>query len=216
VPFRVAENYARTPSKPVVHSEGFYENHREGGATANQIRWQVWTAFLNGAAGHGYGGGGVWQFYDPSDPGGVGRDRRNSPPWSGATWREALDYTGAGQIKHVRDFFTSFDWWALEPRRDWVRIDGHAPDVESLTDPHCAAKHGEIYVIYIPAGNAGKTIGIHNLASKTYRARWFNPRDGSSSTTNNGRPVNTDPGEKWSAPSVQDNNDWVLYLISAI
>jgi hypothetical protein len=212
VPFRVAENYAGIPAKPVVHSEGFYENHKRDGAGASQIRWQVWTAFLNGAAGHGYGGGGVWQFYDPSDPGGVGRDRRNSPPASGATWREALNYPGAGQIKHARDFFTSFDWWTLEPHRDWIRIDGAVPNTESLTDPHCAAKPGERYIIYIPEGNAGKTIDVHNLDNRAYKAQWFNPRDGSLSTINNGSSINAELGEEWSAPPMQDSDDWVLCL----
>jgi len=212
VPFRTAENYARTPAKPVIHSEGYYENHRDSGATVSQIRWQAWTTFLNGGAGHGYGGGGVWQFYDPSDPGGVGKDRRNSPPWSGANWQEALNYPGAGQMKHVRDFFTSFHWWSLEPHRDWVNIDGATPNVESLTDPHCAAKPGEVYVIYIPEGNIGKTIEVHHLNNKTYKARWFSPRDGSSSVINDGRPINTEMIDKWISPPVKDNEDWVLML----
>jgi len=213
IPFRVAENYSYTPPKPVIHSEGYYENHREGGATAGQIRWQVWTTFLNGGAGHGYGGGGVWQFYDPDDSGGTGKDRRNSPPLGGANWRQALDYPGAGQIKYARDFFTSFDWWNLEPHRDWIRMDGDVPDINSLTDPHCAAKPGETYVIYIPEGNSGKSIEIRNLADKSYKAQWFNPRDGSSSNIDAGDFTLSSDG-KWNSPPMQDNEDWVLWLAS--
>ncbi len=85
--------------------------------------------------------------------------------------------------------------------------------MESLTDPHCAAKPGEIYVIYIPEGNNGKSIEVRNLAEKSYKAQWFNPGDGSSSNINGGDSVSPNPAGKWNSPPVQDNEDWVLWLV---
>ena len=92
-------------------------------------------------------------------------------------------------------------------------MDGDVPDINSLIDPHCAAKPGETYVIYIPEGNKGKSIGIRNLADKSYKAQWFNPRDGSSSNIDAG-DFALSPDGKWNSPPMQDNEDWVLWLVS--
>ncbi len=208
-PMRVAENYTRTPVKPLIHSEGWYENQRKWGpiCTPAHIRWQAWAAFLNGAAGHGYGAWGLWQFHDPSDPESNLTKRDDTP-----SWQEALSYTGAAQLKHLRDFFTSIEWTALQPHRDWVRLDGRTPELQSLTDPHCAAKPGDSYVIYVPMDNRGKRAQILGLADQVYAARWFNPRDGSSSPINDGEPIDTDDDGTWTAPPVPDDEDWVLHL----
>ena len=94
-------------------------------------------------------------------------------------------------------------------------MEGAVLNMESLTDPHCAAKPGEIYVIYIPEGNNGKSIEIRNLAEKSYKAQWFNPGDGSSSNISGGDSVDPNPAGEWNSPPIQDNEDWVLCLFLA-
>jgi len=204
----VAEDYARVPPKPVVEAEGWYENHRNGSAVcqAVDVRLQAWAALLNGAAGCAYGASGVWQFYDPEDP------ESAWPPWDKTPWEEALRYEGSGQMKHLRDFFAAFEWWRLEPHRDWARIGKRAPEATNLGDPHCAAEPGKRCVVYIPSGNEGRRVRVLNLAGKAYRATWFNPRDGSSAAIAGGGAINTSLKSAWTAPPVPDNGDWVLRL----
>ena len=212
VPQRVAENYARTPTKPVLHAEGFYERHKIEGASARMIRWQAWTAFLNGAAGHVYGSAGVWQFFDPRAAVGIGTDRTNSQPWHGQSWREALGYAGGKQLAHLLAFLRALDWHRLEPHREWLRVRGVPAQVQSLTDPHCAAIPGEAVVVYIPAGNSGKRIEILNVGDHEYTAQWFDPRTGEYSAASDG-PIRGDRREGvWRTPSVYRHSDWVLLL----
>lgn len=209
---RVVHDYALTPAKPVVHSEGFYENIRDEGATPGQIRWQAWTALLNGAAGHTYGADGVWQFYDPAAPAG----QQGSRPYNGTTGLSALSAPGSAQLKHVRDFFAGKAWWTLEPRREWLRVNGAAPATPTETDlsaPHLAAAAGSLYVAYLPAGNSGRTIRLTNLGTVTYRAQALNPRTGALTNLNGGNPITPNNGE-WTIPAsvYSDNNDWVISL----
>ena len=77
-------------------SESYYERVGDP-ETAYHTRWQVWTAFLNGAAGYGYGAQGVWQFLDPEDAAGeTGKKTSESAPWrDGAFARFAAGPTRA-------------------------------------------------------------------------------------------------------------------------
>lgn len=209
---RVVQDYALTPVKPIVHSEGFYENIRAEGATPAHIRWQAWTALLNGAAGHTYGADGVWQFYDPAAPAG----QQGARPYNGTTGLNALNAPGSSQLKHVRDFFANNAWWTLEPRREWLRVNGAAPALPTGTDlsaPHLAAAAGSLYVAYLPAGNSGRTIRLTNLGTTNYHAQALNPRTGALSNLNGGNPITPINGE-WTIPAsvYADNNDWVIRL----
>jgi len=205
VPKRVAENYGRAPSKPVLHAEGYYERQRSDGASSRMIRWQAWTAYLNGAAGHAYGANGVWQFYDSTA-------RPDAQPWHGQPWPEALRFEGSAQLKHLADFFASIPWHRLEPHREWLRIRGVPVHAESLTDPHCAAIADELCVIYVPAGNSGKRIEIMNLGGRRYQAQWFDPRTGEYSAATEEPIQGSGPDGRWRAPSVFRHRDWVLLL----
>jgi len=208
VPMRVAQNYAWSPPQPVIHVEGLYENNTPEGATAAQVRWQAWVAFLNGAAGHGYGAGGLFQFYDPLAAEGI--DAFNSPPPDGkSTWREALAYPGGTQLKHLADFFSRIPWWTLEPHPDWLRVDGATTDQHDLSDPHCAANPGQTCVVYIPEGSHRRALALLQLERTAWKACWFNPRDGSSTSITDTLWVS---GGSWAIPDRPDSGDWVLQL----
>lgn len=212
VPQRVAENYGRVPPKPVIHAEGFYEQHRVEGASARMVRWQAWAAYLNGAAGHVYGAGGVWQFFDPNAREGTGTDRFNSQPWHGQSWDEALEYPGSQQVTLVARLLRSLEWQRLEPHRDWLRVRGVPPNERSLADPHLAAIPDEVVVVYIPAGNSGKRFEILNLGRRAWRAQWYDPISGEYT------PVSDEPirpsGSRgaWQTPSIYRHGDYVLLL----
>jgi hypothetical protein len=210
VPSRVAENYDHTPAKPVIHSEGFYENHKPDGATAEQVRYQAWSAFLNGAAGHVYGGAGVWQFHDPVSPIGEGKDRTNSRPHDGTDWRAALSYEGARQLKHLAEFLTSVPWWRLDPCRERIRVDGAVPDIQDLSAPHCAASPDGFWLIHIPSGNRNRSLTIDGFDPAGWSAQWLNPVDGKCTSVE--LPTVSDRVTPPSIPPLPTDGDWVLYL----
>lgn len=211
----IYSDYNKTPVKPVIMAEPAYEFYPSSSwdqQNYNQIdgmlsRLQAWSAILNGAAGHTYGAWGVWQFYDPSHPQ-PGYDGKNAAPWS-----TLLDAEGASDMQHLKTFFegSDLDWTTLAPRRNRLRVNGKAPSWPSRTNftpPHCAAKDGETYVVYVPSGNSGKTIAITQLNEKTYQAGWYNPRTGKFSTIDNG-PTGVN---QWNLPARPNNQDWVLLL----
>jgi len=207
---RTLENYFNyLPYKSVVHSEGFYENINEEGASNYEIRWQAWTAYLNGAAGHTYGANGVWQFYDPNDP------QSTEIPYDETDWRDALAYSGSSQLGQIVDFFKKVDFVNLIPHRDWLIYKGSEPALpseENLEAPHLAAIPGQVYVVYLPQSNPAEQVTITHLENKTYQASWFNPRSGDYQDINYGEPVNSDLDNEWLIPERPDNQDWVVIL----
>jgi len=209
---RTEENYNRTPPKPVHHSEGFYENISSEGASAYEVRWQAWSAYLNGAGGHGYGASGVWQFYDPDDP----YNETGYEPWDGTSWSAALNYGGSGQLQYLHNFFDEFDWWKLEPHRDWLQYndsENPMPTSSNITPPHLSAVENELYVVYIPRGNSDEEIKITNLGDERYLAKRYNPRTGGWADINGGDPITPVNGQ-WTIPNwvYNDDNDWALKL----
>ncbi len=214
VPQRVAENTARVPTKPVLLSEGYYETQTVEGASARMVRWQAWSSLLDGAAGTVYGANGVWQFFDRQAAIGIGKDRANSQPWHGQTWREALAALGGRQLAHLIRFMRAIDGHRLEPRREWLRVRGLPAQVPSVTDPHCAAIGDQVVVVYVPAGNSGLQLEVLHLGTHDYRAQWFDPRTGAYSPASD-QPIRGEGQEgAWRAPSVYRHNDWVLLLTS--
>jgi hypothetical protein len=202
------DNYDRKPVKPVLHAEGFYEGNNA--ADNFHIRYQPWSAFLNGACGDVYGAHAIWTFSDHDDPRSIrwGKGDR-------LDWREGLELPGSGHLKHVADFFNSIEWWKLVPHREWLRVDENPPPMpteDDITPPHCAAERSKAYVIYIPQGNRDKAISVTHLEGKAYKARWYDPRNGIYSDINDGKPVNTDQKDEWTLPSVPDDEDWVVIL----
>lgn len=112
-------DYEKTPAKPTLDGEALYEAMpirfvpSNGRATAHHIRANAYWAVFAGAFGHTYGCNGVFQMCTPDGP---------CPFWADTSWREALLFEGAGQMKHLknlmlsRPFLTRFpDQHALDP-----------------------------------------------------------------------------------------------------
>lgn len=204
---RLAENRALEPAMPVFCSESSYERAADPDS-AYHARWQAWTAFLNGAAGYGYGAHGVWQFLDPADPEGEPGKMTAHPP---VPWRKAIRLPGSEQVGHVR-MLLSLGWPDLEPRRDALRLDGGPnplPAADDLTPPHAARIGKGTWVVYVPRGNAGREIAFADPPPGKHTAQWFDPRTGRF----------TAPPALWRAeqrglPSLPDpeSEDWVLVV----
>ncbi len=207
---RAAENRVLNPVKPVFCSEGFYE-HVGDPDGAYHARWQAWVAFLNGCAGYGYGAQGMWQFYDPADPGGQpGKGGRRVSPW-----RQALKFEGSSTIGHVASLLREYEWWRMEPAPQALRIDGSLcprPTASDITPAHCAVIGKEVFILYIPRGNHRKSLVLTGLEGHPYRGQWYNPRTGRwlSATS----PPSTVTA--WTLPGRPSpaEEDWVLVLES--
>ena len=59
IPGVIHEAYSKNPPKPVICSEAWIEFLKHQTPAAD-VRFGAWSAVLSGAAGHTYGGGGVW------------------------------------------------------------------------------------------------------------------------------------------------------------
>lgn len=212
-PERAAEDYARTPAKPVLHSEGFYlENTRNREpATDAQLRWQAYVPFLNGAFGHIYGANGIWQMY-------AGGDASDYPELNDEglvrPWWEVMAHPSSTEIGRARDFYEARvgEWWTLVPHRDWLNT-GTADYIDGVTDPHLAATgDGAKIVVYFgdlqPVDQA-TTATDPSLADRSWEPLWFDPRTG---TTTAGEPVSADSDGVVRLPDRPGAGDWALVL----
>ncbi|MBN1673155.1 MAG: DUF4038 domain-containing protein [Kiritimatiellae bacterium] len=200
---RIGENRALAPTRPVFLSEAFYEGNQ--GASSYQVRWQAWCAFLEGAAGYGYGAFGLWQFFDPDDPEGETGKNVRAP----LRWREAMALEGSGMMRHVRAFFERCEWWRLEPHRNWLTVDGRPnglPTADDISPPACAAVPEALCVVYVPRGNARTAIELVGLPRQPRQARWYDPRTGDSLAADTPPPDAT----QWRLPARPTDEDWVL------
>ena len=210
ITIRCRENRALEPVRPVFCSESYYEVPPDIDPDgAYHARLQAWSAFLNGAAGYGYGAYGVWQFFDPEDPHGeTGKRTRREVPW-----RQALQFSGSAQMRHVRHFLASRDWWRIEPANNAISLDGQPntdPTEDDLTPPRCGTIDAELYIVYIPRGNAARELEI-SIAPAAYQANWLNPRSGKNIPLGAAAPSGI---RCWAIPPRPKpaDKDWVLVV----
>ena len=199
----IAADYEKSPAKPVLDAEATYEAHplanvRDAGGRkvlsddADIRKYAYWNLFA-GACGHVYGHHSVWQMHLPARGGGYG---------AAASWFDALNAPGAGQMRHLRTL--------MESRPFLERV----PDQTLSTDPFSGADHsrairGRVYAfVYSPQGRS-LTVMLGKIAGRTVRAYWFDPRTGTVSRigefANEGTQLFSPPATGWS-------NDWVLVL----
>jgi len=94
-------------------------------------------------------------------------------------------------MAHMVDFFTSLEWWKLDPHDDLVD-DG----------AYCLADPGRQYIVYL---RTGRPVTVR-LGPGEYEAEWFNPRTGKRS------PAGAVKGPEWKSPTSPDSADWALLL----
>jgi hypothetical protein len=117
----IRETYAATPRMPVLNGEPCYEM-LGGTITAPWPRRAFWSCVLNGAAGHTYGGNGIWQCNQPGIPHGASPHGGN---YGNTPWQEAMHYSGSAQCALGKKFLTRFDWPRFEPHPEWAAYAGN-------------------------------------------------------------------------------------------
>ena len=210
---QVTSSYSKTPAMPVVNGEVVYEWHKNEGRHDIQ-RFMFWTCMLNGAAGHTYGAGGVWQMNSETVH---GSDAYETTPWS-----VAMHYPGSAQLGLGKKLLEEYPWWRFEPHPEWVE-----PHSTALSEPHAewydnhqkwkehngrwdlpyaAGIPGEVRFIYIPGNNSYQLTApvVRQLEPDVnYRAFLFDPIWGrrfdlgrvTKTRPSSTRPAN-DPGPK--------------------
>jgi hypothetical protein len=144
---------------------------------------------LNGAAGHTYGAGGLWQMNSES----VRGAKYEFTPWS-----EAMHLPGSTQLGLGKRLLEHYPWWRFQPHPEWVEphsatlLEPHVQWSEDAKEfaarggkwdlPYAAGIPGEVRVIYIPGHYyswAAPTVK-HLERDLPYHACYFNPGTGQS------------------------------------
>jgi hypothetical protein len=153
--------------------------------SARQARKQAYWALLSGATGHAYGSP-LWAF----------------PP----DWKRYLHLPGAGSLKHFHTLFSSVPWYRLVPDIMSTLVkDGAGAYAGNDYATAAITADKRLALIYIPSGRT-LHLDLTQLAGKTVKATWFNPRSGE-------RWVIKPPAHRPDAPfETPDADDWVLLL----
>ncbi|HZO91919.1 MAG TPA: DUF4038 domain-containing protein [Chthonomonadaceae bacterium] len=157
----VANDYALTPTKPVVMAEGAYEAGTEYGfeVTPLWVRRQAYYSYLCGAS-HTYGHNDLWRVLP--------------------TWLEALDAEGARQMGVLKQVFLERkEWWSLVPDST-ILVEGGATQGPVL---NLAARHaaGKWIMVYLGAQASFAVDTKHIAGAERATAFWTDPRNGHSS-----------------------------------
>ncbi len=188
------------PMQPFLEAESKYEDVECGGLNdAIDERVVAYKSMQSGSLGFTYGVSGVWAM--KWDIGVPGWDTFSYYPWY-----VGIDAPGSTYMKFLKQFYTAFAWENLVPRfgdATWCSFSN--PEASILSSTSDAAR----YVVYF-YGTATATGTLKNMVgTKTYIARWFDPRTGRNTLISN---AIRSTGGNWTIPSKPDVNDWVLLV----
>jgi hypothetical protein len=199
IPSVVAADYARSPAKPIVVTEPWYE-FVEGNPTAADIRFGMLSALMSGAAGHSYAGGHIWKAHVPEAPAG-----EDTWPMEMGFERDTLDYAGARFVGFLARYLKTRPWWRLEPHPELVR---------EYPAPFCLADPGREYLVYMRWNGTLKLDMGASAATDSFTRVWIDL-----SALEIGVPE-TVPGSGLREfhcprqyPGTAEVSDWLLHLV---
>ena len=205
-----AEKDRALPSpKPTLNSEPAYEEHplnyieNNGFFHAFDVRQIAYWSVFAGTLGHTYGAHPVWQFYESGPPQGS---------FTKSTWRAALEFDGAKQMKFLKRLMLSRPMHELVPDQSLI-AGGQAEG-----SGHVRAIRGNSFAfIYIPTG-AVITVEMGRITGSRVLASWYDPRTAEvqriGEFENLGRQSFDPPGISEELEWLQTGRgcDWVLVL----
>jgi Protein of unknown function (DUF4038)/Putative collagen-binding domain of a collagenase len=200
----IQDDYAKTPTKPILDGEPSYENIPYGLHDPKMPRWNAaeirrygyWSVFA-GAFGFTYGHNSVMQmFKNEAD------EEASYAPLM--TWKEGLKAEGAGQIQHLKQLMESDPhYFDRKPAQDLVLNQGKRYD-------YIVATQSSNSILAYTYTGRNIELDLSALKNKKWKAFWFNPRNGGKtyfSTVKRAKMLSFNP------PNVpQNGNDWVLVL----
>jgi hypothetical protein len=189
-----------SPTKPSVLYESAYDHFWTDSRGALGAAYK---AFQYGMYGYGYGANGVWNdiYSRPNEPGDYGT--AYEMPKHYFWWRDGADLPTADQLTFFRRFYTSLAWWKLTPRFDDPQWSCFADKPRSLL----SSDGQDTFVVFF-FGSGTATGTLKRMTGHTYRAQWFNPRDGKYSEIGRLQPKEN----QWEIPERPTAEDWVLLV----
>ena len=194
-------DYWNSP-RPAVNYEGRYCYlwTKDFGSRA-----QGWISFLSGFCGYGYGAIDIWLYkstFDADKPSFDGVETISVED-KATPWQVSLKFPSALQMRHLRSFMESFDWWNLVPV-----IPGD-PAFQDKSGAAVCAHTEERYFLYLYAQNTltGTLTGLVPGASA--EARWYDPRNGE---FHKNEILSVLPDGTLPLPEKPDRQDWVLII----
>jgi hypothetical protein len=208
----IEQDYARTPTRPVMDAEPGYEDMPDGLHTLDggylddyEARKALYWALFAGAHGHTYGCNSVWQMW---------RSGRRPLLHARRPWQEALQLPGAAQMRHARDLLLSRPFLDRVPDQSLIVSD---PGTGSYHVRATRDAQGRYALIYIPAlkpaplgtrlSPAPVQLDLSHLSGKQLMSWWYDPRSGVA------RSIGViDPEARVSFTPPDGGPDWVLVL----
>lgn len=195
--------YGRPGPLPFFLIEDEYEN--VSGESPLTQRQQAYQSLCGGACGHLYGNDPLWSFGAAADTFGpnLGNIGVNT------CLNTYLNNTGRVQQIYVKQLWTAYNWWLLQPQTGLV-TSTLGTGTSAITP--ALASDGSFAFIYTPVG-AGSTVNLASLSISSIPARWYDPTNGTFTNasgtpfTNSGTHAFTTPGTNSTGDS-----DWILVL----
>lgn len=200
----VQVDYELKPTKPTLDGEPSYEGIPQGLHDTLQPFWKAkdvrryayWSVFA-GAAGFTYGHSAVMQMHPENSPTGA---YGNTKPW-----KVALDDPGARQMQYLKGLMTDYSFLSGRPDSTLVVNQGDRYQ-------YMPATVGNNYAMVYTYDGRRIDINADALDFKSFKASWYNPRNGEKTAVESTEDINGDhysfqpPGEK------TEGNDWVLIM----
>jgi hypothetical protein len=212
----VAADFAKQPVKPTLDMEPGYENITNNLVRNNpnapriqavDVRRSAYLAVFAGAAGHSYGEGEVYEFFDPGG-------RRAAPGWSSnLPWKEAMKLPASSQVQYLRYLIESRPM--LERIPDESLLVG-APGQRALDRIEAMrGARGDYAFVYLPTGQPKVTVQTGKLAGTTLTGWWYDPRTGRAEKIGDFAKSDTCEFTIPAATLPRGTDDWVLVLDNA-
>ena len=204
----VTRERSRQPVMPVLVGEVSYEGILHE-STAEVQRLAFWASMLSGAAGHTYGGNGIWQVNTRQKPFGASPWGGN---WGSIPWEEVYRLPGSTQLGLAKGLLQRYAWWRFEPHQEWVKPAGGP---QNLNAPFAAGIPGEVRVIYFYSPTYQKPAEQNQVLNIEpgirYKAFFWRPRDGEEYDLGIIKP---DASGTWEIPIQPTLEDWVVVIES--
>ena len=231
----IAEDWNRTPVKPVVDGEGGYEGYN--GIQPALVRRIAYCGIFAGAAGYTYGANALFGAESnaaargprpgrsaaaPAAGRGAARGGaefmrdeetpRTGPPPRTMSWKDAMQMPAGSQMQYLRALIESRPMLTRIPDQ-WLIADplGTADRIQA-----CRSSDGSYAFIYTTTG-AKLSIRLvdriyEKLSGTTIKAYWYDPRTGAATHIED---FPKSEGRQFTPPSSGPGNDWVLVLDDA-
>lgn len=196
----IAYDYNRTPTKPTLDAEAWYEHNKSHlGATPFAIRRRAYYTILAGGFGHTYGAGGIW-------------DGLTEPQGKSGKWEDALQYEGYIHMGYLSEFLHGLGDDLLKLRPDQGIIVSPNPDDYDTHRQAAVADDGSFALVYF-SDDSACALDLTRLQSREVAARWYNPRSNTYREDSQSPYANRDSDHVVDPPGESGpGHDWVLVL----